>query len=153
MASFVRGTPLVATVSAVQDIVGEQFLTSIEAASQLELDNLLVASSDAIYDQVDRLVGGSADRITNAEVYQAAVAHHFLARLVMRGWLPLREGQQAPASPFDWSDAFVRNVLPKFAQTGTEGIVSAPVALNATRYTLFGGERPRGYRASPEVRR
>lgn len=159
MVAFVRGTPLVATVASAEAIVGEQFLRSIEASSgtdPLSLADTLLAASDAIYDQVDALVrasGAQVSDVTNAEIYQRAVAWHFLALVVMRGWCPAPKGRDAPSHPFEWSDPFLERVRPRLAGArAAEVLPATPRVANTTRFSLFGGGAPdRGFEALPLI--
>ena len=120
MSSMTRGTALVATVARVTQLTGVQKLANLETGGELTLTDLLESASDAIYDQLVR-EGESPDDMTNAEVYESAVAWHFLARLVILGYIALPPGLEQPrnaegqADPFAWSDVYLKRVKPLYS--------------------------------------
>lgn len=143
-----RGTALVATVARVVQLTGVQDLADLEGGSELTLTDLLTTASDAIYDQLNR-DGEDPTAITNEEVYESAVAWHFLARLVIGGYVPLPTGLNPPtnekgqADPYAWSDPYYARVRPTYA-AGTDSPATAgesiPVIRNVSKRPLFGGQ-------------
>lgn len=120
MANMSRGTPLVATVARVTQLTGFQKLANLEVGAGITLTDLLTTASDAIYDQLTR-EGESPGDMDNAEVYESAVAWHFLARLVIGRYLPLPDGLEPPqnaegqADPYAWSDPYLKRVKPTYS--------------------------------------
>lgn len=88
---MVRGTALVATVARAVELTGRTTLPNLEAGGELDLTDILLTASDAIY---DRLTADGIDPtdLSNAEVFERPVAWHFLALLAAQGFLS-EEGQ------------------------------------------------------------
>lgn len=116
MAAMTRGTALVANIAAVAALTGQADLAALEDDSELTVATLLIAASDAIYDQ---LKGDGIDPtdLDNAEVFERAVAWHFLATLSKLGMLST--GLPAPLDPYEWSDPYYRRVSAQLT-TGDE---------------------------------
>lgn len=143
MASMTRGTKLVTTTARVTQLTGVQKLSNLEVGGGITLTDLLLVASDAIYDQLVR-EGETPSSMTNAEVYESAVAWHFLARLVIGRYLPLPEGMEPPqneqghADPYVWSDVYLRRVKPLYTSDDSPaaagerfGTVGNPVSLDS----------------------
>lgn len=143
-----RGTPLI-TLAQVTALTGVQDLANVEAGGGIDLDaaaGLLTAASDAIYDQ---LVGDGETpaSLTNDTVYESAVAYHFLARLVILGFIDLPKNLEPPrdergqADPFAWSDPYYRRVRPTYATLDSSRSAgdAVPVVRNVSTRPLFGG--------------
>lgn len=119
-----RGTALVASVARVVQLTGVQGLPNLETDGELTVTDLLVTASDAIYDQLAS-EGVDPTDLANSEVYERAVAWHFLAILVINGYLPLPAGLEAPknekgqADPYAWSDPHRDRVGPILASTNS----------------------------------
>lgn len=119
--AMTRGTALVLTRARVVQLTGVQDLANLEADGELTLTDLLVTASDAIYDQLD---GDGVDptKLTNETRYERAVAWHFLALLVIGGYLSLPAGMEAPrneqgqADPYAWSDPHYKRVQPQLSE-------------------------------------
>lgn len=113
-----RGTALVLTKARLVQLTGIQDLANLETDGELTLTDLLVTASDAIYDQLD---GDGIDPtlLTNQTVYERAVAWHFLALLVIGGYVQLPGGLEPPrneqgqADPYAWSDPHYKRVQPQ----------------------------------------
>lgn len=117
MAAMTRGTALVASVTRIVELTGQQDLAQLEADSELDIDaaaGLLVTASDAIYDQLE---GDGVDPtlLTNATAFERAVAWHFLGLLVLRGYLPQPVALPQARSAYDFSDPYYQRVRAKFA--------------------------------------
>ena len=134
-----RGTSLVSEAEVVQ-LTGQQTLTQLEAAAEFDRADLLTASSNAIYDQLEQ-AGIDPTALTNAEVYKDAVAWHFLARLALLGYITPPGGLEIPSDPYTWSDVYLRRRIPKTAgddpSSANEGI---PAVGNFEAGWVFGGE-------------
>lgn len=136
-----RGTALVLTTARVTQLTGAQDLDNVAAGGGIVLTDLLVSASDAIYDQLVA-DGETPGSLTNALLYETAVAYHFLARLVLLGYVDLPEGAPRPVDAFGWSDPYYRRVHPTYAaidssRSGAEGL---PVVVNVSKRPLFGGQ-------------
>ncbi len=142
-----RGTPLVATLAAAVKLAPALTLTLLQATAELSLPDLLLSSSDAIYDQLVA-DGHTPEDLTNSTAYESAVAWHFLARLVLVGLHPLPPSLETPKdsegrpSPYAWSDPYYLRVKPRYADGVAQGRVQegVPVAKNISRTALFGGQ-------------
>jgi hypothetical protein len=125
-----RGTALVATALRVTQLTGIQFLANLEAGAGITLTDLLTTASDAIYDQLDREGESPAD-LDNEEVYEKAVAWHFLAILVLGGYIKLPPGLDPPkntdgqADPYAWSDVHLRRVRPSYPTSADQNPTAA----------------------------
>lgn len=141
-----RGTALVATLADAVKLAPALDLEELEADGELDLDDLLLSASDAIYDQLVN-DGHRPEELTNEASYESAVAWHFLARLVLAGHHPLPAGLDPPRdeqnrpSPYGWSDAYYTRVKPRYATGRTQGRVQegVPVITNISTRPLFGG--------------
>lgn len=124
MSAMTRGVALVDNVGRVMVLTGRQGLANLEADGETSLPDLLISASDAIYDQ---LSGDNVDPtdLANAEVYERAVAWHFLALLVAHALVPLPEGLEPPKNekgqldPFAWSDPHYSRVQPLLASANS----------------------------------
>lgn len=156
-----RGTALVSTVARVVQLTGRQDLAELEADGELTLTDLLVTASDAIYDQLEA-DGIDPTKLTNAEVYERAVAWHFLAILVIGGYLDLQEGQDPPkneqgqADAYAWSDPYYLRVRPSLSEGDANvggGVV--PRVGNLRQRSAFDSSAARGgtYWATRPARR
>lgn len=152
-----RGTALVATKARVVQLTGVQELAGLEASGELTLTDLLESASDAIYDQIE---GDGIDptALTNEEVYERAVAWHFLAVLVIVGYMQLPAGMEPPrndqgqADPYAWSNPHYQRVRPKLSTADAPHVASqsVPRVGNITRRPLYGC--PSFYDDLPNVR-
>ena len=89
-----RGTALVATVADVAKLTGQAHLDNLNEDGELDLDDLLVTASDAIYDRLDA-DGRDPTALTNPEIYRRVVAWHFLALLAALGHFSGGEGERS----------------------------------------------------------
>jgi hypothetical protein len=80
-----RGTALVANVGRVVQLTGRTSLPNLETDGELSLPDLLVTASDAIYDRLET-DGHDPTALSNAQVYERAVAFKFLAILATQGY-------------------------------------------------------------------
>lgn len=127
-----RGTALVLTRARVVQLTGVQDLANLEADAELALTDLLVSASDAIYDQLD---GDGIDptKLSNEEVYERAVAWHFLALLAIGGYMPVPANLEPPrnaegqADPFAWSDPHYKRVQPRLSEGDTPARAGLPI--------------------------
>ena len=127
-----RGTALVLTTAHAARLTGHRNLASVETDGAPSLADLLVTASDAIYDQLD---GDGVDptKLINQTVYERAVAWHFVATLVIGGYLPLPDGidppknEQGSADPYAWSDPHYKRVQPQLSSG--DGPVKAGVVV------------------------
>lgn len=141
-----RGTPLVANLAAAVKLAPALDLVQLEADNELDLDDLLLSASDAVYDQLVS-DGHTPEDLTNSTSYESAVAWHFLARLVIAGHHPLPAGLDPPRdsenrpSPYGWSDAYYVRVKPRYATGVKQGRVQegVPGLTNLSDRPLFGG--------------
>lgn len=117
MAAMTRGTALVANIAAVAALTGQADLAAIEDDSELTVATLLIAASDAIYDQLEA-DGVDPTDLTNASRFERAVAWHFLGTLAKLGMISI--GIEAPLDPYQWSDPYYARVKPLLT-TGDEG--------------------------------
>jgi hypothetical protein len=111
--AFSRGTPLVASLERIVQLTGVQDLKNLETSGELALDDLLVTASDAIH---DRLVadGIATEQLTNAEVYERAVAFQFLAILAAGGYLGRDEESESVTERYlGLADRFYTQVRPR----------------------------------------
>ncbi len=110
---FRRGVPLVPTLARVVQLTGAQDLRNLEATGELKLEDLLHTASDGVF---DRLVADGIDptALTNAEVYERAVAFLFLGVLAAQSYL---DGDEDAATvsqrQFALSDRFYEQVRPR----------------------------------------
>lgn len=144
-----RGTPLVATVARVVQLTGVQGIPNLEtgAGGALTATDLLTSASDAIYDQL-KMEGETPASMTNSEVYERAVAWHFVATLVIGGYIPQPANVPPPTNdkgqsdPFAWSDPHKDRVHAEYP-VGTDEPRRAgeaiPVLKNVSTRPLFGG--------------
>ena len=141
--AFKRGRALVPSVERVVQLTGAQDLKNLQASGELDLADLLVTASDAIF---DRLVADGLDprALANAEVYERAVAFQFLGILASQAYLDGQETAQAVADRhFALSDRYYEQVRPRLSRgdeprTATEGV---PAVQNLTPWPFFGGGR------------
>jgi hypothetical protein len=141
--AFQRGRALVLSVARVVQLTGAQDLKNLEASGELDLADLLVTASDAIF---DRLVADGLDprALANADVYERAVAFQFLGLLAAQAYLDGHETAQAVADRhFALSDRYYEQVRPRLSngdepRTATEGV---PAVLNPSSGPFFGGGR------------
>lgn len=142
-----KGTALpgITTIANVVDLTGQTDLANLEVDGELSIADLLVTASDTIRRQ---LVGDGIDPslLTNEDDYKDAVAWHMLARLVIRGLLPVPDGQEYPrntegqADPYAWSDVYYKRIRPELSsgdEPGRSGR-SIPRVANVNRYPRFG---------------
>ena len=145
MASFVRGTALVTSIASVAGLTGRSDLTSLEDDSELSIATILVAASDAIYDQLVSQ-GIDASAITNAEVYERCVSWHLLALLVISNHWLLPDGLQPPqnelgqADPYAWSDPHCTRVSPVVPTSDGVNVLASPRIGNRYKKPLFGND-------------
>lgn len=110
-----RGTPLVATIAAVVKLTGQQSLDQIvNLSSELTMTDLLTTASDVIYDKIEQ-AGIDPTLLTNQQVYERAVAWHFLSILAESGALNTGgEGPTETADRYELKSArYFAEVLPK----------------------------------------
>lgn len=137
-----RGTALVATVARVVQLTGQTTLAGLELDGELTLTEFLVTASDVIYDRLEA-DGIDPTTLSNAEVYERAVAYQLLAQLAALGHLT-DDGEQA-AAPYDrftaLCDRFYEQVKPK--QTGRDDpsrtAGGIPGVANVTCRPIYGG--------------
>lgn len=108
-----RGTALVATVARVVELTGRTTLANLEIEGDLDLEDVLVTASDAIY---DRLTADGIDptKLSNQEVFERPVAWHFLAILATHGHLT--NGSESPQESFDRLMALSDRYYEQFAR-------------------------------------
>lgn len=117
-----RGTALVTTKARVVQLTGKQNLDNLTTSLELSLPDLLVTASDAIFDQLES-DGHEPGDLENETAYERAVAWHFLALLVIGGYLECPAGLNPPqnekgqASAYAWSDPYYEKVRPRFASS------------------------------------
>lgn len=115
--TFLRGRSLVPTVARVVQLTGVQDLRNLEKPTgELKLEELLLTASDGIF---DRLVADGVDPalLTNAEVYERAVAYSFLGVLAAQNYLDGREDAATVSQRhFALADRFYEQVKPRLAQ-------------------------------------
>ena len=110
--------------------------------------------------RVARIVGGDGydpTLLANAEVFERAVAWHFLAILAKLSKIGLPADLATPLDPYDWSDPYYTRVKPKVttidgeeSRRPNEGI---PIVANRTQRPRFGdGHAERYYTRRPERR-
>ncbi|HBP21955.1 MAG TPA: hypothetical protein DEA08_29740 [Planctomycetes bacterium] len=139
--AFQRGHALVPSVVRVVQLTGAQDLKNLEATGELNLTDLLVTASDAIFDRLvaDGLTPGA---LANPEVYERAVAFQFLGILAAQGYLDGQETAQSVAErQFELSDRYYEQVRPRVRggdapRTATEAM---PEVMNVTPTPLLGG--------------
>jgi hypothetical protein len=139
-----RGTPLVATTAEVTQLTGQSGIDNLDEDGELEVDDILLTASDAIYDRLDA-DGIDPTTLTNPEVYRRVVAWHFLALLAALGHFSAGEGERS-AEFFDrfmgLSDRYYEQFTRPRLSSGDsparspEGI---PRSRNMFRSPLFGG--------------
>jgi hypothetical protein len=126
---FHRDVALVPTVARIVQLTGRTDLKNLEASGELALVDLLRSASNTIHDKLQAR-GVRPDRVTNAEVYENAVAWQFLAVLAEAGSL----GDEQPEPLFARSERYFEDVRPQVDQgdsprTATEGV---PEVMNLT---------------------
>lgn len=119
---FLRDVALVPTVARVVQLTGRTDLKNLEASGELALVDLLRSASNTIHDKLQAR-GVRPDRVTNAEVYENAVAWQFLAVLAEAGSL----GDEQPEPLFARSERYFEDVRPQVdlgdsPRTATEGV-------------------------------
>jgi hypothetical protein len=110
-----RGVALVLTRARVVQLTGQQSLANLEASAELSLPDLLVSSSDAIYDRLE-VDGISPTALSNETRFERAVAYLFLAQLAALGVLQGAAGetsQQTHDKLLAMSDRFYEQVRPR----------------------------------------
>ena len=122
--AFRRDVPLVATVERVVQLTGRTDLRNLEASGELNLEDLLRSASATVHDKLQAR-GVRPEEVTNAEVYQNAVAWQFL------GVLAESTGGEDPDALFARSDRYFEDVRPRLDEprTAAEGV---PAVENAT---------------------
>ena len=159
MAAMARGVALVANTAAVAALTGTQDLVNLETGGEITIASLLIAASDAIFDQL-AADGVDGTLLSNAEVFERAVAWHLVAMLTIGGYLAQPEGLEPPknelgqADPYAWSDPYYNRVRPELT-SGDEAARAGQVVprvgnlrrnpiLNPTRTTggVYYTERP-----------
>lgn len=139
--AFLRGHALVASVARVVQLTGAQDLKNLEATGELDLDDLLVTASDAVF---DRLVADGLDprALVNPEIYERAVAYQFLGILAAQSYLDAQEDAQSVADrQFALSDRYYKQVRPHLTGSDSPGtaVEGVPEVQNVTIASLFGG--------------
>jgi len=132
---FQRGIALVPTVRRVVQLTGIQDLRNIEATGELRLEELLVTTSDGVY---DRLMADGIDprSVTNAEVYERVVAYAFLGALAAQSYLDGQEDAATVAQrQFALADRFYEQVKPRLSDAREPRVASEglPVVVNLPR--------------------
>jgi len=146
MASFVRGTALVTSIASVAGLTGRSDLASLEDDAELTIATILIAASDAIYDQLVA-EGIDASAITNAEVYERCVAWHLLALLVIGNHWLLPDGLQPPqnelgqADPYAWSDPHCNRVKPTLPTVDGLNALASPRIGNLNKKPTLGANK------------
>ena len=113
MASFARGVPLVPTLARVVQLTGVQDLRNLESSGELKLEDLLLTASDGVFDRLT-VDGIDPTTLTNAEVYERAVAFTFLGILASQGYLDGREDAAVVSQRhFTLADRFYEQVKPR----------------------------------------
>ena len=118
--AFRRDVPLVATVERVVQLTGRTDLRNLEASGELNLEDLLRSASATVHDKLQAR-GVRPEEVTNAEVYENAVAWQFL------GVLAESTGGEDPDALFARSDRYFEDVRPRLAagdepRTAAEGV-------------------------------
>ena len=134
---FRRNWPLVPSVERVVQLTTRTDLKNLEASGELNLADVLVSASNAIHDALEKR-GYAPERITNPEIYERAVAWHFLAVLAESGAL----GDEQAEPLFARSEKFMNDVSPVVAQSETPAGEGVPEVLNPTDPpfgSIFGG--------------
>ncbi len=155
MAAMTRGTALVPTIAGVLNLTGRTDLTDLEDDSELAVATLLIAASDAIYDQVEA-DGVDPTTLDNAEVFERAVAWHFLAMLAKLDLITAPGDLPTPIDPYEWSDPYYARVRAKV--TTVDGVEArrpdefVPLLGNRTKDPVFGPKAQRYYTRRPERR-
>jgi len=138
-----RGTPLVATTAAVVVLTGQQGIDNIPFAAELTITDLLTTASDVIYDKLEQ-AGIDPTLLTNQQVYERAVAWHFLSILAEAGLLSVDgESAQEAADRYELkSNRYFREVLPKSSEDDVSrmGSESIPRVANLYRDSKVNGK-------------
>lgn len=149
--AWVRGTALVASAEDATKLTGQTKLTNLEADNDLEVDDLLLTASDAVYDRLDA-DELKPDRLTNPEVFRRVVAWHFMALLAVHGLVSVGdEDAQAVHDRFmALSDRYYVQLKPKSTAIDAAGRAThgVPRVGNVHRRPLYGrdefyGDLPR----------
>lgn len=116
---FARGVALVPTVKRVVQLTGVQDLKNLESSGELRLEELLLTASDAVFDRLT-VDGVDPTTLTNAEVYERAVAYLFLGALAAQAYLDGREDAATVSQRhFELAERFYEQVKPRLT-TGRE---------------------------------
>lgn len=146
-----RGTALVASVEEATRLTGQTKLEHLEADGDLEVDDLLLTASDAVYDRLDA-DGHRPDTLSNPEVFKRAVAWHFMALLAALGHVSVEdEDAQSVHDRFmGLSDRYYEQVRPRNTSGDESGRTThgVPRVGNVHRRPLYGrdefyGDLPR----------
>ncbi len=135
---FRRNWPLVPSVERVVQLTTRTDLKNLEASGELNLADVLVSASNAIHDALEKR-GYAPERITNPEIYERAVAWHFLAVLAESGAL----GDEQAEPLFARSDRYFEDVLPLLEPDEPVAIEGVPEVANPTDppfRSIFGGD-------------
>lgn len=140
--SWTRGTPLVASVEEVTKLTGQTKLENLEADNDLNVDDLLLTASDAVYDRLDA-DGADPNELSNPEVYKRAVAWHLMAILAALGHVSVGdEDAQAVSDRFQaLSDRCYEQVRPRRSDGDSKARANETGGRvkNLFRRPLFGG--------------
>lgn len=101
-----RGLALVSTTQRVVHLTGATDLRNLEASGELQIPELLVTASDAIYDRL-RADGAEPSAMPHSAVYERAVAFQCLGLLASHGHLG---GEAASDRFFALSDRYFNDV-------------------------------------------